>query len=307
MQNERNDKPLFIHVGHYKCASTFLQRTFFPIHPEIELVTQETHPLFDDLLTCRDYDYDPQKIRDYFQSNDKVRVLSSENLIGDIYLTGLNGDLYARRLKETFSDPTIIIIIRNQVTMLESHFLQTVNGGGAGRMGINDFFKTTRYNKERMGFSWRYLEYYKNLRYYQDMFGKDKVILYLFEELKENPKAFLDRLCKDIGVSILGDPPTAKRRPRHSPYTYLFMRTISRFRHGRFNMAGGILDRFKPIPIGKIRYKLNYLYNRFPILGKDFSFMSQKNRQAIIEYYREDNNLLREYTGIDLEKYGYPL
>lgn len=307
MQNLRNDKPLFIHIGHYKCASTFFQRTFFPIHPEVELVTQETHPLFDDFLTCRDYDYDPQKVRNYFQSSDKVRLISSENLIGDIYLTGLNGDLYARRLKDTFSDPTIIVIIRNQITMLESHFLQTVNGGGAGRMGVNDFIKTTRYNWQRMGFSWRYLEYYKNLRYYQNMFGKDKVILYLFEELKENPKAFLDRFCNDIGVSTLENPPTAKRRPRHSPYTYFFMRAISRFRHGRFNMAGGMLDHFEPIPIGKIRQKLNYFYSLAPLLGKNHKYLSAQNRQAIIEHYREDNHRLQEYTGIDLAKYGYPL
>lgn len=116
--------------------------------------------------------------------------VKNEKAIGEISNAYLFSEVAAQNIKNEVPDAKIIIILRNPVERLISHYKANIRDGRA----ILPFMEEINndYNKPRKGWkiSAGYYEqglYYNQVERYIRTFGKDKVKIFWFEELIKDP------------------------------------------------------------------------------------------------------------------------
>ena len=128
-------KDYVVHVGFAKCGSTFLQQ-YFRDHTQIEMVKR---PQVRHLLAANnDLSYDPDAARLYFaefgrsaQDKNKRQVYSSERLAGNVLTGHYDMQAMALRLNKIFVKPKILLMVRNQISLIASIYRQHLKVGGA--------------------------------------------------------------------------------------------------------------------------------------------------------------------------------
>ncbi|MFO7883877.1 MAG: sulfotransferase [Desulfobacteraceae bacterium] len=297
----QKDDSILIHPGFPKCASTFLQKKIFSVHPEIDYIGPElfTNRGFNGLfMNIPTADYDPVRVRALFSSAAAARVLSVETLVGDPYFNPMAGELYAKRLKETFPNAKILLIIRSQADVLESLILQWVKTGWTGKMGINDFFKPKRFYTETYTFDLSYFKYSGIIALYRHYFGKDNVKILGFEKFTENIPAGVKQIFEFMNLEVPDIINTVPVKRRMTLAGYLFMRYVNRYRTGKFNLKGGVLDIVPWVCIMRVRNALDKL-SRSTGVSKSYTWMTDTFRRDLEAYYREDNDVTRHLIGED--------
>ncbi|MDC3244814.1 hypothetical protein OAU16_01050 [Gammaproteobacteria bacterium] len=98
----------FVHVGDYKTGTSWLQRSIFPFHPEIQYLgdyfkKNELKEVLIELVVIRDLDFDSKKLRKKFNdnfilNNNKICGLSRESLSQSNYIDGENAERNAKRI-----------------------------------------------------------------------------------------------------------------------------------------------------------------------------------------------------------------
>lgn len=217
--------PLFVHVGYPKTATTTFQTHLFPHHPEIDYLgkfipshryrDEYLYPALENLMTADEYRYEGvarlREIVDRYrdQSSAKVMLISSESFI---HVTATDIGVVAQRIKAAFSPCKIIITIREQLAMIRSFY------GLHGRFGQYLFLTKTETERVRMPLSideWlnyefraynqnflSTLHYYEVIKYYVNVFGKENVGVFLFEDFVIDKCACLEKLCDFLAVDL---------------------------------------------------------------------------------------------------------
>jgi len=195
----------FIHVGDYKTGTTWLQKTVFPFHPDIQYLgdpfqSSIQQKVLRELVDIRDLDFDANKLRSKFKASftrdgEKIIGISREALSQSDYITGENARRNAERMKLVFGKVKIIYTIRAQQTMLSSIYSQYLKCGGT--RSFNNWFMDPI---ECKGIIER-LKYDKNIEMYHEIFGAENVIVLLFEELVANKNNFLRKLFLFLGCT----------------------------------------------------------------------------------------------------------
>lgn len=221
-----NELPIrYIHIGYPKAASTALQKGFFGasevlLHLGCGNRTKkdywDDHGYIDsdvnialeiDLRFRNELSYNADSIRSVFdQYFDKAKQdrnihgvgISNENLCFN-WQEGIDTTTKARRLYEIFGTGTkIVMVIRRQTELIESLYKETVRFGYKGNF------------EQYMQYLWQFRD--RNFLYdfcfdlvyelYSDLFGKENVGVFFFEELKESQTIFLQRIADFIGVAL---------------------------------------------------------------------------------------------------------
>jgi hypothetical protein len=142
--------------------------------------------------------------------------------------------------------------------------------------------------------------YYKTLKLYESLFGRERLHLLLFEDFVQNRKTFVADLCKVLRI----DREDALRRlsGRHE------RRRKSRreLRYHRFRSSlGRTWSTTRPAPFGKA---VSALWQRFLNGGAPAKgFMSDYWRDRIVKLYQADNRKVARDFGLPLNEYGYPV
>lgn len=190
-----------IHIGFHKTATTWLQKG---------LVIVKNATYVDPLIIGKEILL-KSEFRFYNESNpfekmSERMVISHEELSGNPINAGFGGvmeTVYANRIHYLFSKrtPRIVIFIRNQYDMVLSQYLQYLKMGGIHSMDsfFNEKIPSSFRNK---AFKKEYYFYSNIIHLYQNLFGKESVYIYLYEELKEDNQAFLEKLKKDLDLDI---------------------------------------------------------------------------------------------------------
>lgn len=137
-----------IHIGYPKCLSTTLQRDFFAKHPDINFggigvndnISYASEPiefLFEILLKYARKDFyeaykkEIKKSIDKYLNNNALNIFSSEHLVMNFTLQGIDPDDKFSRLKEIFSehDVSILVIHRNKDDFLKSLYSEFIKMG----------------------------------------------------------------------------------------------------------------------------------------------------------------------------------
>jgi hypothetical protein len=235
-------RPLLIHVGYHKTATTWLQRVLFTAdhgyrkllsHAEVFETIVRPHGLTFDISPARGFIADRMEV----ETDCATDVISSEILSGNPFLGARESDQFARRLHALTPDALILISIREQFSMMTSLYMQYVSRGGT--MSPDAFFAESP-DIGYVSFASEHLEFHRLIGLYRDLFGPERVLVVTKEGLDDDYRATVDRIGRFSGntTPICLSRAAAQRLGASYPeYSSIVLRRINHFRSGPLNSA----------------------------------------------------------------------
>ncbi|MEO1711864.1 MAG: sulfotransferase domain-containing protein, partial [Bacteroidota bacterium] len=228
-----------IHIGYHKTGTTWLQQFLFrpslgyePLVPPSERPQFGQSFIYPSELTWNakmerlSYTACVAEIR----QKGLVPVLSAERLSGAFQAGGYDSAMIARRLREVFPEGKVLIVIREQASMILSSYVQYVRAGGART--LRAYFQQSRRAPGFIpGFSLEHFQYDRLITYYQSLFGKERVLVLTYEAFRENPVSFVESIQHFSGLpsSLDKDLPMGKKVNRaYGPFTLFWKRQYNR-------------------------------------------------------------------------------
>jgi len=201
--SERKRIPDFFIVGAPKCGTTSLFE-YLTEHPQVFLAPKELHFFGSDL-------YPAERVRDESKYLQLFASATTEKRVGEASVWYLYSKQAAGEIQRFSPAASIIISLRNPVDMIHSLHSQLVY---AGIEDITDFERAVR-AETKLGHGFRlwngqvvsetrYLEaggYCEQVERYLNVFGREKVKVVIFDDLKEDPLSVYREVCKFLEVS----------------------------------------------------------------------------------------------------------
>lgn len=237
-------RDLIIHVGMHKTGTTWLQKEFFPKHPDCYPLVDSVEPWNDLLLRylvlTRDEAFDPDmaralladKVRSVGVPAEGIGIISAERLSGHPLSGGVDGSRIASRLYQSFPDAKVLIMLRRQTEMLQSVYTQIVSEGFLG--SPRSLFATPWWKSPFLTLD--YFKYDLLIGTYVRLFGRGQVLAFPFEVFSKDPLGFSGTL-QDAGGMVRMEL-SLNSSPRNASWSYtsyLAFRVFNRFRKTEFN------------------------------------------------------------------------
>ncbi|MCK5666181.1 MAG: sulfotransferase, partial [Thiotrichaceae bacterium] len=193
-----------IHVGFPKALSSWMQVNLFKPENGFKQVMKpfQIQPVIIN-PTCFKYRADEvyasldMKISESKDLNNKVPVITSEALSGNLFCGGYNAKELADRVVTAFPDARILIIVREQKSMIRALYNTQILWG-------------LPHSIERMlvpvvpsmssQFSHDYLRYDEIVNYYMSQLGKDRVLVLPYELFQQAPDKFIASIYEFSGA-----------------------------------------------------------------------------------------------------------
>ena len=280
------------HIGYHKTASTWFQKRFYPFVKNISNVDRDD-------IKRHFYFREPVS----FSINNDL-VFCDEELSGNIHNAGLSGFIQNNIANEIsqFSNPKVIIFIRNQYDIIISSYLQYIKEGGTYSLRKylyhNDFKRPHRSPL----FSFNHFDYNTIIETYIDLIGKENIYVYLYEDFIKDQKNFILEFNKDhnfdIDTSLID---FSKNNFSYSYLSYYMARIFNRF------TRKDVLYKHYLFHIPLFYEYSREIYSRIRLLKiNKSSFLNTKLRSEIKSFYADSNNLLKKNLSLDIDKYNYP-
>lgn len=290
-----------VHVGYPKCGSTFLQMQVFQKIKSVRTVSADDsgNPLLKaipDIIYCDDIYYDGGKMASLISAMPpEINTVSSEGFAGySSSGSGAGTKVIAKRLHENFPSAKILIIIRNQKSMLNSLYMHDVRLGFA--CGFDKWFEYCIGTYRSVS-----LRYSNLISCYHDVFGKENVIVCLFEELFK--KESVNGILASAGFGVEGIDEidfSSKSNSSYSPLAHKITLILNRRIGTKLNCGSGFL-------YGYWRYRLSKKVNSISaMIGmKNKDFITPEKESEIRRMYHDDNRVLESLLGRKLSDKGY--
>mgnify|MGYP003575636210 CR=1 FL=1 len=304
-----------VHIGYPKTASTWFQKEFYPhvagrTYVERDRIRQA-------LLSPNALPFDAGVPRDALVADAPGGiVICEEGLSGYLHNGGIMEAVtrtFADRLKAALPDADIVIVLRAQPAIIASTYQQYVRAGGthSAKRHLFPHAFLIRNHREQYKVPLQdvaHFDYLPIVRYYRQLFGEDRVHLFLFEDFARDRDGFLRGFSERLGVSA--DPSGTAERPWLESVAYPLLvaaRLLNLFTYravidkrwllhipGCYALQGRLLDRLNRT--GR--------FGRAPtperLLGRDVV-------RWIEHRFAGPNRELAELTGLPLAEHGWVL
>lgn len=298
---------LLIHPGFHKTGTTWLQHEFFSRSDLFEVLYGH-HEIDALLVRPHDLDFDADAARSEVQarrdraSEDKVQVISAEDLSGYPFNGGRNSKTNADRLRAVFGDAKILLTVRSQPKMLQSLYMQYLQRGG--RMNFTDF---AEYRSEP-GLFWFDIDHLKFDRladHYAKLFGADNVIVLPQEHLARARDDYIGKLYTFVAGRDLPDDfvlSAEESKNKSAPVSGVpLIRMSNLMRQAPHNPEGlGSLDR-----LGRLIFRAGYHFKLNDASAK--RRLGEEVSRYASGRFEQSNRALQRYCPVSLEELGYPL
>ena len=296
------------HVGFHKTATTWFQTRVYPTVSNATMLPTDT--VRELLIAPRAFEFDPETT---LRELDRVAgrtILCHEELSGNIHSAGLHGMLskeIAGRLHRTDPGGHVVILLRNQFDMAVSAYRQYVRVGGTYR--LDRYVHPAGHRPHRAPlFDFGHLDYRLLVEHYLGLFGRERVSVFLFEELQRDSAAFLDGFLGRLG--LVAEPADIDHRPERAGYgdrTMQLARVLNAFSAdelpykyhlvhipGSHRVAQRLLDRINQVPA-------------FARKRPAVELLGPETVQAIRDRFGESNRRLAFELDLPLAAHGYPI
>ena len=305
-----------VHIGYHKTSTTWLQKHLFvredmgfayPFPNRAELTRH--------LVVVDDFSFDPEEIyekifrvrlQELMERHTQIPVISNERFSGFPMSGGHDSKIIADRLKATFGDARVLVVIRAQDTMILSNYLQYVRDGGP--CNLRQFLMPPRDLSTRIPtFSLNFFCYHKLVLYYLRIFGHENVRVLVYEEFVRRPRDFVARIlahCElECDLESLAGLPYGVNENRSDNWAFLkWKRQANKLFGARLNPApmiqSEVLDR-RFLSVGRLMSSVERA------LGLDRRELLQDVRELIGDFYAESNVRTSDLIGEDLSSWGY--
>jgi hypothetical protein len=222
----------------------------------------------------------------------RALVYSYENLATP---PGIDRTAAAQRVAQLFPAGGTILVIRNQFTLLESlfsHLLVTGKIFGTFEQWLRSHLANPHNTFIAHA---RFFEIYE---LYCRLFGRDRVLVLLFEELGADKPAFARQISDFLAIDATETEAlltnTDKRKSRPSRWNALIHQ----------NPALAAVDRaVRPLVPAQARHRMKRLFDHRLQATTDWP---PEMRQQLADYFSPGNRQLAD-LGLPLEDHGYPL
>ena len=205
--------PNFLVVGAAKSATTSLYK-YLEQHPEVYM-SPVKEPYFFSFVS------EPPQFAGPFDEKVNAAIVTSltdyerlfegvreEQAVGECSNAYLYFPQSAQNIKRYIPGCRILIMLRDPVERAYSHYLQHVMLG-TEPLSFEDALVAEE-QRRRQSWRWHYHyiaqgKYHKQVQRYYEVFGRDQVQVYLFEEAKERPLVLMRSICRFLGVDVAFD------------------------------------------------------------------------------------------------------
>ena len=198
-----------LHIGYHKTGTSWLQKRFFAN----EALGYRRIRLRQDgvaLPAVHDLDFDPARCREQAapelercERSGQIAVVSSERLSGNPHSGGYDSAVLADRLHQLFPGARVLVVIREQRSMILSSWAQYVKVGGA--CSLRGYLREPS-GTRRPGFRMDHFRYDRLIGRYRRLFGSGQVRVELYERLRDDPEGFCESVASFCGGKA---PPVA--------------------------------------------------------------------------------------------------
>jgi hypothetical protein len=176
---------IFIHIGLHKTGTTYLQNKVFPLLKDVNYISVFSTSIVGNknFVLC-------EKL-----SKEQINLISDEALSGIPYdsTSSASRSEIANRLYRLYPNAKIIITFRNKDDWLKSVYKQyTKRDREKTGLDFNGWYNTL--------FDKSLLDFKSYEKYLKEKFSE--VLVLDYEELRDNPKNYIKKLCSFIGVSV---------------------------------------------------------------------------------------------------------
>ena len=305
-----------IHIGLHKTGSSLLQRSFFA-HPSSGFIQPDNKSeLLNQAFILRDPGEPVDHVAletlkrwyDKAEGTGKVLALSHERLSGYPPSGGYDQLDIASRIHEAFPDARVLMVIREQRSVLLSMYLQSISDGSS--LSLKRFLSPPEPHIRRQPlFRYSFYEYDSLIRHYQSIFGPEQVKVLPYEWLKVCP----DRLAAEL-IKFSGAHPSHEAAVRDAlntpmnPSLPILFQLLRRLINLAFRTQ---LSNFGVINVSSTT--LQSMVKKIRLLIKPLNIFDQLLRKKYREQiahraagkYAASNAATARLIGIDLEELGY--
>jgi hypothetical protein len=217
----------------------------------------------------------------------------------------------AENFRAVFGDAKVVITLRHPLRFVESMYLHKLKAGAVGngrRFGMTPrYFEIDEWlrNNSRCpeNGALAHLEYAQTIEIFADVFGREAIGVFLFEQFVEDPAAFIDSLCRFIGIDS-----------REGVALGTGKRENTRLTTGQLQQIKG----FAQPSLRSTVFRFSSRARRRRILGMDAADAGPHApgaragipvdwRQRILDESRQGNQQLVREWNLPLDRYDYPL
>lgn len=307
--------PTIVHIGLPKTASTWFQKNFYP---HLRAPRYVPRPAVNAAFLEGDaLSFDPARARAMLGMTDGAGgVLCEEGLVGYLHNGGVAGAVtkeVAERIRRTLPEAQIVLFLRAQPGILVAAYQQYVRAGGTHSAHRYFFPKDYLIGPNAAGykqprFEIDFFAYAPLVGYYDGLFGRENVHIFLYEEFRTGGEDFLRRYAGALGLEV--DWEAVSTASRHTSYGYWLTQAA---RALNLFTARSVFDKTPLIHIPgwyPLRRLMLEQLNRTRIFGRPPSLerlVGRKTARWLSDRYAEDNRRLLELRDLPLERFGYPL
>lgn len=276
MAAKKGNLPNLIIIGAVKCGTTSLHY-YLGLHPQI-FMSREKELNFS--VRERNWDKGIEWYRSNFRVNSKIRGETSPAYSGYPFLKGV-----PERMHAVIPDAKLIYIVRDPIERIISGYVQRYSDGRENRT-IEEVLK---YIDDSTPFLIR-SRYYLQLSQYLDYFPRSSILIITTEDLHHARWQTLQKVFKFLDVDDMFYSPkfqNIKHRSnvkRRKNRIGIFLRWLSETRMGKI-FSVDLRRR-----LGRVLY--------LPFSKRiDKPEIEQRTRRELINYFKDDINRLRDFTG----------
>jgi hypothetical protein len=175
-----------------------------------------------------DEDFNPTNLREQLGPHvvpaGRCAVFSAERLSGHPLSNGTDRGQLCNRIKRVFPNARILIVIREQRSIILSSYMQFLKYGGGYTL---QYFIAGKRNENRHALTPHFFKYDRLIRLYQSVFGSENVLTLPMEMITSKPRGFVEQICQFSNVDTPEDLPFhIKSNERTTYFPYVALRRI---------------------------------------------------------------------------------
>ena len=299
MKKEINHKPDFFIVGAPKCGTTSLYY-YLNQHQNIFLAAKERYYFGND-FTFLEGKPSLSHYLSFFKN------AQPNQLIGDASVWYLYSKTAAEEIKAYKANSKIIVMLRQPTDMIYSlHQHQLFNGNE----NIVDFKKALQAQVERKkghqipaklgcpieGLQYQQVgKYYKQVKRYIEVFGKQNVHIIWFDDFKKDAKAEYKKVCTILNIVPIENIDFSVQNKSQKARSNRFTKLL-KHRSKKAISLSKIL-----IPSRNLRYKLLDFFWKMNSVEVEKTALSKNLKQHLDHFFLEDIEKLETLTGKNLD------
>jgi hypothetical protein len=293
--------PNFLILGAAKTGTTSIYR-YMKQHPDIYMSPAKEPRFFifeDEILQFNGIGDEIETAKTTLQEYQELFAkVKGEKAIGEATTMYLWSEKAPQRIKHYIPNVRLIAILRDPVERAYSNYLHLKQ---AKREPFNSFSEALKQEPQRIKDNWwpfwYYQDqgfYYQQLQRYFDLFAKEQIKIFLYEDLTTNPLKLLQDIFNflELDEGFKPDFSTQIRKSRPTPKNKVL--------HSLVSQPNSFKSLLKPLLPKKIREQIVNNINQKNLMK---SQVSGETRQQLITEYQEDILQLQDLIQRDLSSW----